>query len=83
LLSPAIAQISWILKYAPEGYEHFHTPFILNVDKALACIRNTKYRYMVDSTTFFPQEVMRYDEWVMRETLHNVWRIRITVKAVE
>ena len=71
LLSPAIAQISWILKYAPEGYEHFYTPFILNVDKALACIRNTKYRYMVDSTTLFPQEVTRYDEWVMRETLHN------------
>jgi ATP-dependent DNA helicase RecG len=71
LLSPAVAQISWILKYAPEGYEHFHTPFILNVDKALACIRNTKYRYMVDSTTLFPQEVTRYDEWVMRETLHN------------
>jgi ATP-dependent DNA helicase RecG len=71
LLSPAVAQISWILKYAPEGYEHFHTPFILNVDKALACIRNTKYRYMVDNTTLFPQEVTRYDEWVMRETLHN------------
>ncbi|MDR2058256.1 MAG: putative DNA binding domain-containing protein [Dysgonamonadaceae bacterium] len=71
LLSPAVAQISWILKYAPEGYEHFHTPFILTVDKALACIRNTKYRYMADSTTLFPQEVTRYDEWVMRETLHN------------
>jgi len=71
LLSPAIAQISWILKYAPEGYEHFYTPFILNVDKVLACIRNTKYRYMVDSTTLFPQEVTRYDEWVLRETLHN------------
>ncbi|MDR1339569.1 MAG: putative DNA binding domain-containing protein [Prevotellaceae bacterium] len=41
-LSPAIAQISWILKDAPEGYEHFHTPFILTIDKTLACIRNTK-----------------------------------------
>jgi ATP-dependent DNA helicase RecG len=71
LLSPAIAQISWILKYAPEGYEHFQTPFILNVDKALTCIRNTKYRYMVDSSTLFPQEVTRYDEWVIREILYN------------
>jgi ATP-dependent DNA helicase RecG len=26
---------------------------------------------MVDKTTLFPQEVTRYDEWVMRETLHN------------
>ena len=71
LLSPAIAQISWILKDAPQGYEHFHTPFILTVDRVIACIRNTKYRYMVDTTTLFPKEVPHYDEWVMRETLHN------------
>jgi ATP-dependent DNA helicase RecG len=71
LLSPAVGQISWILKDAPEGYEHFHTPFILTVDKVLSCIRNTKYRYMVDATTLFPEEVTHYDEWVMRETLHN------------
>jgi ATP-dependent DNA helicase RecG len=71
LLSPAIAQISWILKDKPEGYEHFYTPFILNIDKVLACIRNTKYSYMVDNTTLFPKEVTHYDEWVMRETLHN------------
>jgi ATP-dependent DNA helicase RecG len=71
LTPPAIAQISWILKYKPEGYEHFHTPFILTVDKVLACIRNTQYRYMVDDTTLFPKEAPHYDEWVMRETLHN------------
>ncbi|MDR0603303.1 MAG: hypothetical protein LBG80_03255 [Bacteroidales bacterium] len=55
----------------PADYEHFHTPFILTVDKALACIRNLRYSYMVDDTTLFPQEVTRYDEWVIRETLHN------------
>jgi ATP-dependent DNA helicase RecG len=71
LISPAIAQISWILKDEPGGYEHFHTPFILTVDRTLACIRNLRYSYMVDETTLFPQEVMHYDEWVMRETLHN------------
>ena len=71
LTPPAIAQISWILKYKPEGYEHFFTPFILTVDKTLACIRNTQYRYMVDDTTLFPKEAPHYDEWVMRETLHN------------
>jgi len=70
-LSPAIGQISWILKDAPEGYEHFYTPFILTVDKALACIRNLKYRYMIDDTTLFPEEVTHYDDWVIRETLHN------------
>jgi ATP-dependent DNA helicase RecG len=71
LLSSAIGQISWILKNTPGDYEHFHTPFILTVDKALACIRNLKYRYMVDETTLFPEEVTMYDEWVMREALHN------------
>jgi ATP-dependent DNA helicase RecG len=71
LISPAIAQITWVLKDAPGGYEHFHTPFILTVDRVLACIRNLRYSYMVDDTTLFPQEVTRYDEWVMRETLHN------------
>jgi ATP-dependent DNA helicase RecG len=71
LLSPAIGQISWILKDAPEGYEHFRTPFILTIDKTLAYIRNTKYRYMIDETTLFPEEVTHYDEWVMREALNN------------
>jgi ATP-dependent DNA helicase RecG len=71
LLSPAIGQISWVLKDRPEGYEHFHTPFILTVDKALACIRNLKYRYMIDDTTLFPEEVTHYDDWVMREAFHN------------
>jgi ATP-dependent DNA helicase RecG len=71
LLSPAIGQISWILKDAPEGYEHFRTPFILTINEVLACIRNTKYRYMIDETTLFPEEVPHYDEWVMREALNN------------
>ncbi|MDR3137396.1 MAG: putative DNA binding domain-containing protein [Tannerellaceae bacterium] len=71
LISPAVAQISWILKDAPGGYAHFHTPFILTVDKVLACLRNLRYSYMVDDTTLFPKEVTRYDDWVMRETLHN------------
>jgi ATP-dependent DNA helicase RecG len=71
LLSPAIGQISWILKDAPGGYEHFYTPLLLTVDKALACIRNLQYRYMIDDTTLFPEEVTHYDDWVIRETLHN------------
>jgi len=71
LLSPAIGQISWILKDAPGGYEHFFTPFILTIDKALACIRNLKYRYMIDETTLFPDEVTHYDDWVIREALNN------------
>ncbi|GHT03224.1 hypothetical protein FACS189415_4970 [Bacteroidia bacterium] len=71
LLSPAIGQITWVLKDAPEGYEHFYTPFILTVNKTLACIRNLKYRYMIDDTSLFPNEVTHYDEWVIREALNN------------
>ena len=70
-LSPAIGQISWILKTTPGDYEHFRAPFMLTVDKTLACIRNLRYRYMVDDTTLFPEEVTMYDEWVLREALHN------------
>ncbi|MDR3340177.1 MAG: transcriptional regulator [Candidatus Symbiothrix sp.] len=70
LLSPAIAQISWILKDDPSDYEHFHTPFILTVEKALSRIRNLKYRHL-GFTTLFPDEVYLYDNWVIREALHN------------
>jgi len=70
-VSPAIAQITWVLKDAPEGYEHFHTPFILTVEKTLDCIRNTRYSFMVNDNSLFPKEVMRYDKWVIRELLQN------------
>jgi ATP-dependent DNA helicase RecG len=71
LISPAIAQITWVLKDAPGGFEHFYTPFILTVSKALDCIRNLRYSYMVDDNTLFPKEVTRYDKWVIRELLQN------------
>jgi ATP-dependent DNA helicase RecG len=71
LLSPAIAQISWVLKDAPGGYEHFYTPFILNIDKVLACIRNLRYSYMLNDNSLFPKEVTHYDKWVIREILQN------------
>lgn len=70
-VSPAIAQITWVLKDAPEGYEHFHTPFILTVEKTLDCIRNTRYSFMVNDNSLYPKEVTRYDKWVIRELLQN------------
>jgi len=70
LISPAIAQITWILKDEPGDYEHFHTPFILTVENVLARIRNLKYRHL-GFTTLFPDEVYQYDNWVIREVLHN------------
>jgi ATP-dependent DNA helicase RecG len=70
LISPAIAQISWILKDDPSDYEHFHTPFILTIEKALSRIRNLRYRHL-GFTTLFPDEVYQYDNWVIREALNN------------
>ena len=70
---PAIAQMTWILKDS-EGlevdYKHFYPPFILSVDKLLSQIRNITFRYMPDNT-LFPDEVLKYDNYVIREALHN------------
>lgn len=73
LLSPAVAKISWILKDDRNrelDYEHFGPPFLLQVDRVLARIRNLTLRTL-PSGTLFPQEVTQYDPWVIREALHN------------
>lgn len=73
LLSPAVAKISWILKDAGNkelDYAHFGPPFILQVDRVLQRIRNLTFRKL-PSGTLFPQEVAKYDPWVIREALHN------------
>jgi len=73
LLSPAVAKISWILKDAGNkelDYAHFGTPFILQVDRVLQRIRNLTLRKL-PSGTLFPQELVQYDPWVIREALHN------------
>ena len=73
LLAPAVARISWLLKGAGGedlDYEHFGPPFLLNVDKLLARIRNLTVRALPDGT-LFPTEITQYDPWVIREALHN------------
>lgn len=72
-IKPAIAQISWILKDHNNemlDYEHFHPPFIINTSKVFKKIRNLKYRYMTDRS-LFPEEIDKYDSYVIREALHN------------
>lgn len=73
LLSPAVARISWLLKNErneDQDYEHFEPPFLLNVDRVLARIRNLTVREL-PSGTLFPLEMSQYDPWVIREALHN------------
>lgn len=73
LLSPAVAKLSWFLWDAndePLDYEHFGPPFLLTVDALLGRIRNLKLRELPDGT-LFPREIQQYDDFVIREALHN------------
>ncbi len=67
-------KITWVLvdgKGEKKDYEHFLPPFITVVDRLNKRIRNLKYRYMVGQQSLFPQEVWRYDDWVLREVINN------------
>lgn len=72
-LSPFVAKIRWSLKDKDnqnKDYEIFSIPFILAVDKFRAKVRNVKY-HMVRNDSMFPDEMMRYDIFNLREPLHN------------
>lgn len=72
-LSPAVPQITWTL-VNEEGrkidYKHFTIPFIMTVDEVLGKIRNLTMREMPGGT-LFPDKLMQYDDFVIREVLHN------------
>ena len=72
-LSPFVARIRWILKDTNNNNkdsEIFSIPFILTVDKVREKVRNIKY-HMVRNDSMFPDEMMRYDIFNIREPLHN------------
>jgi ATP-dependent DNA helicase RecG len=72
-LRPAVAEVTWVLR-KPDGdvadYEHFGPPFILTVDDILKKIRNITMREMPGGT-LFPDTMQQYDDYTIRETLHN------------
>jgi ATP-dependent DNA helicase RecG len=73
LLENIHCQITWILKdnsNIEQSYEHFCLPFLLSAKAVHDKIRNFKYRYMSESK-LFPDEVDKYDSWVLYEALHN------------
>lgn len=73
LISPAVATITWVLIDDHDekiDYEHFYTPFILTVNDALSKIRNLNQR-ILPGGTLFPDVVKQYDEYSIREVLHN------------
>ena len=52
-------------------YEHFGIPFIINVEKVRAKIRNLRYRYMINKNSLFPNEVDQYDPYILHELINN------------
>lgn len=72
-LTPATSTITWILKDRDgieKDYEHFSCPLILSIQQVYSKIRNIKYRYIRDNT-LFPEEVVQYDPYTIRESLNN------------
>ncbi len=72
-LQPAFAMITWVLKDAQGDdldYAHFELPFLRSSEAVFGKVRNLTYRYMLPGT-LFPTEVPQYDNWVIREALHN------------
>jgi ATP-dependent DNA helicase RecG len=66
-------KIRWLLRTVTnedKDYEIFSVPLMLAVDDVFAKIRNLKYRYLRDGT-LFPDEVLRYEPFIIRESLNN------------
>lgn len=72
-LAPVVPQITWTLINADGrkiNYQHFTIPFILTVDNVLGKIRNLTMNEMPGGT-LFPDKIMQYDDFIIREVLHN------------
>ncbi len=66
-------KIRWNLKTIDnqdKDFEIFSIPLILSIDQVYLKIRNLKYRYLREGT-LFPDEVLRYDPFTIRESLNN------------
>lgn len=72
-LRPAVAEVTWTLRDDKQDvvdYEHFSVPFILTVDEILAKIHNLTLRELPGGT-LFPDTMKQYDDYTIREALHN------------
>ena len=72
-LRPAVVRVTWTLRDESGDvvdYEHFTVPFVLTVDKILGKIRNLTMRELPGGT-LFPEVMQQYDDYSMREALHN------------
>lgn len=72
-LSPADVKITWILRddqHRMISSQHFGMPLLLATDAVFRRIRNVPIEYMPDGN-LFPVPIPQYDNWVIREALHN------------
>jgi ATP-dependent DNA helicase RecG len=72
-VNPADIKIRWTLidsKGNKKDWLIESCPFLLAVDKIYAKIRNFRYAYM-KSETLFPDEVDRYEPFIIREAINN------------
>ena len=83
-------KMTWMLydEFNVIDYEHFGIPFIVNVEKLKNKVRNLRYRYMVNDNTLFPNEVDQYDNYILRELIHNCivhqnYRLRGRINVME
>ena len=66
-------KIRWNLKTIDnqdKDFEIFSIPLLLTIDEVYKKIRNLKYRYLRHGT-LFPDEVLRYEPFNIRESLNN------------
>ena len=73
-LNPAVAKIRWnlrTLENQDKDFEVFSIPFMLATEDVQRKIRNLKYRYILDNQSLFPEEILRYEPFCIRELLHN------------
>ena len=72
-INPSVMKIRWSLKTHTnenKDYAIFSIPMILAVDEILAKIRNVRM-VSIRPGTLFPDEMMRYDPFTIREPLNN------------
>jgi ATP-dependent DNA helicase RecG len=69
----SFVKIRWnlrTLENQDKDYEIFSVPLILAIDEVHKKIRNLKYRYLQEGT-LFPDEVLRYAPFSIRELINN------------
>lgn len=72
-INPSVMKIRWSLKTHTnenKDYAIFSIPMILAVDELLVKIRNVRM-VSIRPGTLFPDEMMRYDSFTIREPLNN------------